>query len=80
MFSFVSDSLGPPWMVAFQASLSIGFPSQEYWSGFRLPFPPPRDLPDPGIEPGPPVSPALQTDSLSLSHWGSPVGIKGMAF
>ena len=27
----------------------MGFPKQEYWS--RLPFPPPGDLPDPGIEP-----------------------------
>ena len=32
---------------------------QEYWSG--LPFPSPRDLPHPGIEPR---SPALQADSL----------------
>ena len=32
----------------------MGFPRQEYWSG--LPFPPPRDLPDPGIKP---TSPAL---------------------
>ena len=35
------------------------FSRQEHWSG--LPFPPPGDLPDPGIEPGPP---ALQADSL----------------
>ena len=35
------------WTVACQASLSMGFSRQEYWSG--LPFPPPRDLPDPGI-------------------------------
>ena len=34
--------------VALQAPLSMGFPSQEYWSG--LPFPSPGDLPDPGIE------------------------------
>ena len=34
---------------AFQAPLSMGFPRQEYWSG--LPFPPPGDLPDPGIKP-----------------------------
>ena len=27
----------------------MGFSRQEYWSG--LPFPPPGDLPDPGIEP-----------------------------
>ena len=33
------------------------FSRQEYWSG--LPFPPPRELPDPGIEPMSPVSPAL---------------------
>ena len=32
-----------------QALLSVGFSRQEYWSG--LPFPPPGDLPDPGIEP-----------------------------
>jgi len=31
----------------------MGFPRQEYWSG--LPFPSPRDLPDPGIEPKPPA-------------------------
>ena len=42
-----------PWTVACQAPLSMGFSRQEYWSG--LPFPPPGDLPDPGIEP---VSPA----------------------
>ena len=37
-----------PWTVAHQAPLSMGFSRQEYWSG--LPFPSPRDLPDPGIE------------------------------
>ena len=36
-----------PWTIARQASLSVGFPRQEYWS--ELPFPPPGDLPDPGI-------------------------------
>ena len=40
---------------------------QEYWSG--LPCPPPGYLPDPGIKLG---SPALQADSLPLSHQGSP--------
>ena len=39
-----------PWIIAHQASLSMGFPRQEYWSG--LLFPIPRDLPNPGIEPG----------------------------
>ena len=37
-----------PWTVTCQALLSMGFSSQEYWS--ELPFPPPGDLPDPGIE------------------------------
>ena len=46
-----------PWTVARRAPLSMGFPRQEYWSG--LPFPSPGDLPDPGIEPASPVSPAL---------------------
>ena len=31
----------------------MGFPRQEYWSG--LPFPPPGDLPSPGIEPASPT-------------------------
>ena len=38
-----------PWIVAHQASPSMGFSRQEYWSG--LPFPSPGDLPEPGIEP-----------------------------
>ena len=45
--------------MACQASLSVGFPSKEYWSG--LPFPSTGDLPEPGIEPR---SPALQADAL----------------
>ena len=56
-----------PWTVAYQAPLSMGFPRSEYWSG--LPFPSPEDLPNPGIQP---KSPALQVDSLPLSHQGSP--------
>ena len=43
------------------------------WSG--LPCPPPGDLPDPGIEPASPAAPALQADSLPLSHQGSPASI-----
>ena len=43
-----------PWTVAYWAPPSMGFSRQEYWSG--LPFPSPRELPDPGIEAG---SPAL---------------------
>ena len=47
------------WTVACQATLFMGFPRQEYWSG--LPSPSPGDLPHPGIELG---SPAWQADSL----------------
>ena len=36
------------WTVACQATLSMGFSRQEYWRG--LPYTPPGDLPDPGIE------------------------------
>ena len=46
-----------PWTVARQAPLSMGFPRQENWSG--LSFSSPGDLPNPGIEPMSPVSPAL---------------------
>ena len=54
-----------PWTVAHKAPLSMEFPRQEYWS--VLPFPSPRDLANPGIEP---VSSALQAVSLRLSHQG----------
>ena len=50
--SVLSDSMRAP-----QAPLSMGFSRQENWSG--LSFSPPRDLPDPGIEPVSSVSPAL---------------------
>ena len=56
------------WTVARSAPLSMGFSRQEYWS--ELPFPPSGDLPNPRIEP---ESPALQADSLPLSHQGSPL-------
>ena len=48
-----------PWFVAHQASLSMEFSRQEYWS--VEPFSYPGDLPDPRIEPG---SPTLQAYSL----------------
>ena len=56
--------------VARQAPLSMGYPRQGYWSGLPCPFP--GNLPDPGIEPVSPESPALMVDSLLLSPWGSP--------
>ena len=61
----------PPWTVACQAPLSIGFSRQEYWS--ELPLPSPGNLPGPRIEPvSPPSLLHWQTDSLPLSHQGSP--------
>ena len=58
---------GTLWTVAYQASPSMGFSRQEYWSG--LPFPSPGDLPDPGIKPG---SPALEADALTSEPAGKP--------
>ena len=54
-----------------QASLSMEFSRQEYWSG--LPRPPPGDLPSPGIEPMSLVSLALAVGSLPLVPSGKPV-------
>ena len=72
--SVVSNSFATLWTVAGQAPLSMKFYKQEYWSG--LPFPPPSNLPYPGIEPTSPATPAfaslaLQADTLPLSHLGS---------
>ena len=41
--------IATPWIVALQASLSMGFPRQEYWSG--LPFANPGNLPTQGWNP-----------------------------
>ena len=49
---------------AHQATLSIRFPRQEYWSA--LPFPCPGDLPNPGIRPPSSVSPALAGGFLTI--------------
>ena len=56
-----------PWTVAYQASPSVGFSRQGYWSG--LPFPSPGDLPDPGIKPR---SPALRADAVLSEPLGKP--------
>ena len=57
IYSIVSDSETCGLYVAHQAALSTGFSRQEYWS--ELPFPPPEDLPKPGIKPTSLASPAL---------------------
>ena len=69
--SIVSDSLRPPWAVAHQAPLSMGFSRQEYWGG--LLFPPPGDLPDPGIEHTTLVSPALASGFFTTEPSGKPI-------
>ena len=51
--------LATPWTAAHQAPPSMGFSSQEYWSG--LPFPSSGDLPHPGIKPR---SSTLQAESF----------------
>ena len=60
-------TLAIPWIVIWQASLSMGFSREEYWSG--LPFPSPGDLPDPGIEP---ASPALTDGFFTTESPGMP--------
>ena len=56
-----------PWTVAYQASPSMGFSWQGYWSGVL--FPSPGHLPNPGIEPR---SPTFQADALSSEPPGKP--------
>ena len=65
--SVVSDSFQHHWTVSQQASLSMEVPREEYWSGVL--FPPPGDLPNPGIEPR---SLALQADALPAELLGKP--------
>ena len=57
-----------PWTTLHQASLSIGFSRQEYWSG--LLFPSPGDLPNPGIEL---ASPTLAGRFLTTERPGKPI-------
>ena len=59
-----------PWTVARQASSCMGLPRQEDWSG--LSCPPPGDLPDAGIKPKSPVSPALVGVFFTSEPHGKP--------
>ena len=58
-----------PWTVACQAPLSMEFSRQKYWS--RLPFLPPGDLPDAGIEPASLVSPASADGFFTTGFFAS---------
>ena len=60
-------TLVTPWAVAHQAAIYMGLPRQEYRSG--LLFPPPGDLPDPGIKP---ASPALASGFFTAEPPGKP--------
>ena len=59
-----------PWTVAQQPPLSMGLFQQEFWTG--LPFPSPKDLPHPGIEPISPEAPALAGRFLITEPPGKP--------
>ena len=66
--SAMSDYFVAPWTIAHQASLSMGFSRQGYWSG--LPFLPPVYLSNPGTEPMSPVSPALAAEFFAAEPPG----------
>ena len=66
-----------PWTVAHQAPPSMGFPGQEEWS--RLPVPPPGDLPNSGMEPKSPGSPALVDGFFTTETHGKPFYISILA-
>ena len=61
------NSFATPWTVTYQASLSMGFPRQEYWNGLSFSYP--GDLPDPGIEP---MSPELSGGLFTAEPPGKP--------
>ena len=58
--------------------LSVEFSSQGYWSG--LPFPPPGDLPDPGIKPVSLACPALAGGFFTVEPPGKPIHLLGVLF
>ena len=75
--SVVSDSV-TLWTVDGRAPLFMGLSEQEYWSG--LPFLPPGDLPDSGIEPMSLVSPALLGGFFTSELLWKPICVHGYLF
>ena len=63
-------------IVACQAPLSMRFSRQEYWS--RLPFPSPGDIPDPGIKPMSPASPASAGGFFTTESPRKPSNVNSM--
>ena len=64
--------------VAHQAPMSMGLFRQEYWS--ELPFPPPGDLPHPGVEPMFPVAPTLAGGFSTTEPPGKPLAVSYCGF
>ena len=62
-----------PWTVACQGPLSMGFSRQEYWRG--LPFPSSGESYQPKFESASFASPALQVESLPMSHQGKAINL-----
>ena len=52
------------WTAPGQVPLPMEFSRQEYWS--QLPFPPPGDLPKPGIKLASPATPVLAGNSFTI--------------
>ena len=67
-----------PWTVACQVPLTMRLSRQEYWNG--LPFLSPGDLPDPGIQPMSPVSPASAGRFFTTEPPGKPPKRKYMLY
>ena len=63
-----------PWTIAYKAPLSMGLCKQECWSA--LPFPSPRNLSNPGIEPG---SPALRAEALPSEPSGKSISFRELS-
>ena len=73
MFSHV-QLFETPWTLAQQASQTMGFSRQEYWS--ELTFPTPGNLPNPGIEPTSLVFPALAGRFFTNYCWLSVISVE----
>ena len=68
--SVIFNSFQPLWTATYQTPLSMGLSQKEYWN--RLPFSPPGDPPDPGVEPTSPVTPTLAGRFFITEPHGKP--------
>ena len=73
ILSVVSNSLRPHGLHHTRLLCTWNFPKQGFWSG--LPILPPGELPDPGIEPASPASPALASGFCITESPGKPIHI-----